>query len=69
MSAYRRPEPIRFWRGKRLYQIAHVHDGDGYMGLCDGRVIATAPDRSAVMRVLLMTARWRADFDPVVTRE
>lgn len=60
MSVRRRPEPIRFWRGARLYQIAHVHDGDGYMGLCDGRVIATAPDRPGVMRAILMTARWAA---------
>lgn len=60
MTASRRPEPIRFWRGARLYQIAHVHDGTGYMGLCNGRVIATAPDRPAVMRALLLTARWAA---------
>lgn len=60
MNARRRPEPIRFWRGKRLYQIARVHDGEGFMGLCDGRVIATAPDRPAVMRAILMTARWAA---------
>ena len=59
MSPRRQPEPIRFWRGTRLYQIAHVHDGDGYMGLCDGRVIATAPDRPSVMRALLMTICWR----------
>lgn len=58
MSARRRPEPIRFWRGTRLYQIAHMHDGDGFMGLCDGRVIATAPDRPSVMRALLMTVQW-----------
>lgn len=58
MTDRQRPDPIRFWRGKRLYQIARVHKGDGYMGLCDGRVIATAPDRPSVMRTLLMTARW-----------
>lgn len=60
MSPRRRPELIRFWRGSRLYQIAPVHDGDGYMGLCDGRVIATAPDQPAVMRAILMTARLAA---------
>lgn len=60
MTARRQPDPIRFWRGQRLYQIAQVHEGDGYMGLCDGRVIATAPDRSSVMRAILMTARWAA---------
>lgn len=59
MSRRQQSEPIRFWRGSRLYQIAHVHDGDGYMGLCDGRVIATAPDRPTVMRALLLTGLWR----------
>jgi hypothetical protein len=60
MTGRRKLEPIRFWRGSRLYQIAHIHDGDGFMGLCEGRVIATAPDRAAVMRAILMTARWAA---------
>ena len=60
MSGRRRLESIRFWRGKRLYQIAHVHDGEGFMGLCDGRVIAMAPDRPAVMRAILMTVKWAA---------
>ncbi len=60
MSAGRRPEPIRFWRGARFYQIAHAHEGDGYMGLCDGRVVATAPDRPTVMRALLLTGLWRS---------
>ena len=58
MSVGRQSEPIRFWRGSRLYQIAHVHEGDGFMGLCDGRVVATAPDRPGVMRAILMTVRW-----------
>lgn len=60
MSARRQSEPIRFWRGSRFYQIARAHGGDGFMGLCDGRVIATAPDRPGVMRAILMTARWAA---------
>lgn len=59
MSAGRKSEPICFWRGSRLYQIAHVHEGNGFMGLCDGRVIATAPDRPGVMRAILMTTGWR----------
>lgn len=58
MNARRRREPIRFWRGRRFYQIARVHDGDGYMGLCDGRVIATAPDQPSVMRAIVMTSGW-----------
>lgn len=60
MNPLRRSEPIRFWRGARFYQIAQAHEGEGYMGLCDGRVVATAPDRPAVMRAILMTARWAA---------
>lgn len=60
MTTRQRPDPMRFWRGGRLYQIALVHEGDGYMGLCDGRVVATAPDRPAVMRAILLTARWAA---------
>lgn len=58
MNACRQAEPIRFWRGKRLYQIARMFEGDGYMGLCDGRVIATAPDQPAVMRAIVMTTKW-----------
>lgn len=61
MSAGRRSEPIRFWWGSRLYQIAHVHEGDGFMGLCDGRIVATAPDRPGVMRALLLASLWRTD--------
>lgn len=51
---------IRFWRGRHLYQIAPAHKGDGYIGLCSGRVVATAPDTASVMRALIMAARWRA---------
>lgn len=50
--------PLVFWRGHRLYQIAPAREGDGFVGLRDGRMIATAPDRPAVMRAMLMTERW-----------
>lgn len=59
MSAGRKSEPIRFWRGSQFYQIAPVHEGKGFIGLCDGRVVATAPDRPGVMRAILMTICWR----------
>ena len=52
--------PIQFWRGRHLYQIAPAHEGDGYIGLCSGRVVATAPDAASVVRTLIMAARWRS---------
>lgn len=51
---------MRFWRGQRLYQIAPAHEGSGFIGICNGRVVATAPDRPSVMRIILMAARWAA---------
>lgn len=45
--------PLRFWRGRHFYQIAPAYEGAGFMGICDGRVIAKAPHRAAVMRELL----------------
>ena len=50
---------IRFWRGRHLYQIAPAHEGGGYIGLCGGQIVATAPDAPSVMRALIMAARWR----------
>lgn len=50
--------PIRFWRGRQLYQIAPAHEGDGYIGLCSGRVVAMAPDVAGVMRALIMARAW-----------
>lgn len=44
---------IRFTRGRRFYEVAHAYDGAGYIGLCDGRVIATAADPAAVARALI----------------
>lgn len=48
---------IRFTRGNRFYQIAPAYaGGDGYVGLCDGRVVARAADRGAVARSLITGA-------------
>jgi hypothetical protein len=51
--------PLRFWRGQHFYQIAQAYEGSGFIGICNGRVIAWAPDRPAVMRALLMTFGWQ----------
>lgn len=53
--------PITFRRGQRRYQIAPAREGSGFIGLCNGRVVATAPDQPSVMRIILMTARWMAE--------
>ena len=49
---------LRFWRGDRLYQIAPAHGGEGYVGVCNGRVVATAPDPASVMRAVIKTGVW-----------
>lgn len=51
--------PIKFWRGRDLYQIAPAREGAGFIGLCSGRVVATAPDPASVMRALIKAAVWR----------
>lgn len=50
--------PIQFWRGRHLYHIAPAHEGVGYIGLCGGRVVVTAPDTASVMRTLIMARPW-----------
>lgn len=49
---------IRFTRGRRFYEVAHSYDGIGYIGLCDGRVVATAADPAAVARALIKSIGW-----------
>lgn len=49
---------IQFWRGSSLYQVAPAYEGSGFIGLRDGRIVATAPDRAGVMRALILAARW-----------
>lgn len=51
--------PIRFTRGRRFYEVAHALDGEGFIGLCDGRIIATAPEPASVARAMIMAARWQ----------
>lgn len=54
MNPVRRPEPIRFIRGRSLYQIARAHGGEeGYIGIVDGRVVARGPERAAIARALI----------------
>lgn len=48
-----------FWHGRRLCQVAPAYHGEDFIGLCDGRVVATAPDRAGVVRALILAARWR----------
>lgn len=49
---------IRFTRGRKFYEVAHAYDGQGYIGLCDGRVIATATDPAAVARAMIKSVVW-----------
>ena len=50
----RRPEPIRFTRGRRLYQIARAYNGEsGYVGICDGRIVARGAESAAGAKALI----------------
>jgi hypothetical protein len=49
---------LAFFHGKHLCQIAPDREGRGFVGLRNGRVIATAPDRAGVARALIKAARW-----------
>jgi len=51
---------MHFWRGTQIYHIAQAREGDGFIGLCNGRVIGKAPDRPSLMRMILMTSVWRS---------
>lgn len=50
---------ISFFHGNQLCQIAPERDGRGFIGLRNGRVVATAPDRASVARALIKAACWR----------
>ncbi|WEK57698.1 MAG: hypothetical protein P0Y52_14310 [Candidatus Brevundimonas phytovorans] len=52
---------LSFFHGNQLCQIAPERDGEGFIGLRNGRVVATAPDRASVARALIKAARWRKD--------
>jgi hypothetical protein len=45
--------PLRFVRGRHLYQITPSHTGAGYVGICDGRVVARALAAEQVARALI----------------
>ena len=55
MSTARRRQPISFTRGRRLYEMAHAHTGEGdYIGIYDGRLGARAPEAEAAARALIV---------------
>lgn len=45
--------PVRFTCGRKFYAVAHAYDRHGFIGLCDGRVIATTADPEAVVRAMV----------------
>lgn len=47
--------PIRFTRGRRFYEVAHSYDGVGFIGLCDGRIVAKALDPAIVAKAMINT--------------
>jgi len=54
MSVSQRHEPLRFTRGRRLYQIARAYSGEeGFIGIIDGRIVARATQAAAVARALI----------------
>ena len=57
MKAQRRPQPIAFMRGGRLYQIARAREGLGYVGYRDGRLVASGAEKADVVKVLLAASR------------
>lgn len=47
-------EPIRFTRGRHSYLITRSYTAEpGYVGICDGRVIARAADAARVAQALI----------------
>ncbi len=51
MNSPRRP----FTRGGRAYVFAPAYAANeaGYIGICDGRIVASAPERATVARSLI----------------
>lgn len=56
--------PLAFFHGNHLCQIVPAHEGSGFIGLRDGRIVATAPDRAGVMRTLILATRWARPLRP-----
>ena len=51
----RHRQPLIFTRGRRMYQIAPAYaDGQGFVGVCNGRIIATADSPELVVRAILL---------------
>lgn len=48
-----RSGPIRYWRGRHLYEVSHAYEGEGFIGLRDGRIIAQAPEPAVVARMMI----------------
>ncbi|EJL32226.1 hypothetical protein PMI01_02606 [Caulobacter sp. AP07] len=46
--------PLRFTRGRHAYIVARAYDGEGYIGLRDGRIIARDQERAQVARALIV---------------
>jgi hypothetical protein len=45
--------PLRFTRGRHAYIVAPAYDGDGYIGLRDGRIVVRDVERAQVARALI----------------
>ena len=46
-------DPLRFTRGQHAYIITRAYDGDGFIGLRDGRIIIRDAEKAAVTRALV----------------
>lgn len=54
MTPLERQVPIRFTRGRRMYVITRAYaGGEGYVGLCDGRMVTRDETPSQVARTLI----------------
>jgi hypothetical protein len=45
--------PLRFTRGRHAYIVARAYDGEGYIGLRNGRIVARGQERAQVARTLI----------------
>lgn len=52
--------PLRFSCGRHTYIVARAYEGEGYIGLRDGRIIARATCRAEVARTLVHTISGRS---------
>jgi hypothetical protein len=49
----RRSGAIVFSRGRNLFQIAPAYDADGFVGVCDGQIVARAASKTEIMKALI----------------